>query len=51
MGINDRQGPGDSVFRNPLAGEAAGDDDVEGHKFTVHASDSDDVEGHKQMQR
>jgi hypothetical protein len=46
MGINQRPGPGESVYRK-LGGEAAGEDDVEGHGFTMRASDDEqDTEGH-----
>ena len=45
MGINDRPGPGESVYR--LRGEASGDD-VEGHATRpgLKATEDEDVEGH-----
>ena len=50
MGINDRPGPGESVFRIRGGGEATGDD-VEGHKSSLRATEDDDVEGHKSSLR
>ena len=46
MGINDRPGPGESVFRIRGAGEATGED-VEGHaRPALRATEDEDVEGH-----
>ena len=50
MGINDKPGPGESVYRSgALRGEAAGEEDVEGHAFKLRESGEDeaeDTEGH-----
>ena len=47
MGINDRPGPGESVYRTRAAGEASGEEDVEGHAFKLRESeDEEDTEGH-----
>jgi len=36
----------DDVEGHKFKIHASGDDDVEGHKFKIHASGDDDVEGH-----
>ncbi|HUG48912.1 MAG TPA: hypothetical protein VMP67_10940 [Candidatus Limnocylindria bacterium] len=48
MGINDRPGPGESVYRTRAAGDSTGEDDVEGHgAFKLRESgDEEDTEGH-----
>ncbi|CAN5839459.1 hypothetical protein BH24CHL6_BH24CHL6_07700 [soil metagenome] len=49
MGINNRPGPGESVYRTRAAGEAGGEDDVEGHRFKLSESgeSEEDTEGHR----